>query len=342
VHEPGGGEGSYDAGMAAREGAASRRRLRADGPVDLRLVLRPLQRGAHDPCMRVVSATAAWRASHTPGGSVTVHLGVDRPAGDVEVTAWGPGAAWALEHATGLAGLDDDPEQLATDHPLVRAWQRQRPGLRLVAARAVYDVALQTVLEQRVTGVESRRAWHALVSRHGAPAPGPEPVAGLGLRVPPPPAVVAALADAERHRLGVETSRGRTLSLVAGEDARLQRACDRRDGSLGRRLRTLPGVGPWTAALVTHLVEGDPDAVPVGDYHICHDVTYAFTGEPRGSDERMLELLAPFAGQRGRVVRLALAAVGHRPRVAPRAVIPDRIRAEARAARRRPGTGRVR
>jgi 3-methyladenine DNA glycosylase/8-oxoguanine DNA glycosylase len=67
---------------------------------------------------------------------------------------------------------------------------------------------------------------------------------------------------------------------------------------------------------------GDPDAVPIGDYHLPHVVSYALTGEPRGDDDRMLELLEPYRGQRGRVLRL-LVWSGHRaPRFGPRAPIP--------------------
>ena len=33
-------------------------------------------------------------------------------------------------------------------------------------------------------------------------------------------------------------------------------------------------------------------------------VAWALAGEPRGTDERMLELLEPYAGHRGRVLRL--------------------------------------
>jgi hypothetical protein len=41
-------------------------------------------------------------------------------------------------------------------------------------------------------------------------------------------------------------------------------------------------------------------------------------GEPRGDDARMLELLAPYAGQRGRVIRLLEAARIKIPRFGPR------------------------
>ena len=56
---------------------------------------------------------------------------------------------------------------------------------------------------------------------------------------------------------------------------------------------------------------GDPDAVAVGDYHLKNVVGYALAGEARATDERMLELLTPYAGQRGRVIR-ALLRHGHR------------------------------
>ena len=54
---------------------------------------------------------------------------------------------------------------------------------------------------------------------------------------------------------------------------------------------------------------GDTDAVAVGDYHLKNFVAYNLVGEPRASDERMLELLEPYRGQRARVIAL-LAASG--------------------------------
>ncbi len=85
-----------------------------------------------------------------------------------------------------------------------------------------------------------------------------------------------------------------------------------------RRLRLLPGIGLWTAASVAHRCLGDADAVPVGDYHLCHLVTYNLTGKERGDDEQMLELLEPFRGQRGRVVRWLMIAGRTPPRRGPR------------------------
>jgi hypothetical protein len=58
--------------------------------------------------------------------------------------------------------------------------------------------------------------------------------------------------------------------------------------------------------------------VSVGDYHLPHLVCWALAGEPRGTDERMLELLEPYRGQRGRVALLIEHGGLQQPRRAPR------------------------
>jgi 3-methyladenine DNA glycosylase/8-oxoguanine DNA glycosylase len=80
----------------------------------------------------------------------------------------------------------------------------------------------------------------------------------------------------------------------------------------------VPGIGPWTVAEVGRTALGDADAVSVGDYHLPHLVTWALSGERVGTDERMLELLEPYRGQRGRVQRLLEAGAPGPPRRGPR------------------------
>ena len=69
---------------------------------------------------------------------------------------------------------------------------------------------------------------------------------------------------------------------------------------------------------------GDADAVPVGDYHIPNTVAWALAGEPRGTDERMLELLEPYRGHRRRVITLiksaGISAPKYGPKLAPRSI----------------------
>jgi len=82
------------------------------------------------------------------------------------------------------------------------------------------------------------------------------------------------------------------------------------------------GIGIWTASLVLGQAVGDPDAIPIGDYHVKNSVSWALAGEPRGTDERMIELLEPYRGHRQRVVRLihlgGITAPKYGPRTQPR------------------------
>jgi hypothetical protein len=50
-------------------------------------------------------------------------------------------------------------------------------------------------------------------------------------------------------------------------------------------------------------------------------VAWALAGEPRGDDARMLELLDPYRGHRGRVLRLLAAGGVVAPRFGPRSPI---------------------
>ena len=89
-------------------------------------------------------------------------------------------------------------------------------------------------------------------------------------------------------------------------------------------LQAIPGIGVWTAAEVTLRALGDPDAVSVNDFHLKNLVSFALAGEPRGTDQRMLDLLEPWRGHRARVVRLLELSGIAAPRYGPRYAAPDR------------------
>jgi 3-methyladenine DNA glycosylase/8-oxoguanine DNA glycosylase len=72
---------------------------------------------------------------------------------------------------------------------------------------------------------------------------------------------------------------------------------------------------------------GDADAVSVGDYHLPSLVAWALAGERKADDARMLELLEPYRGQRGRVQRLLEVSGIYPERRGPR-MAPRDIRAE--------------
>jgi 3-methyladenine DNA glycosylase/8-oxoguanine DNA glycosylase len=91
---------------------------------------------------------------------------------------------------------------------------------------------------------------------------------------------------------------------IADRATALQRAATM-EPALGRaHLEKLPGIGPWTSGVVMGGPLGDPDAVPLGDYNLANWVAYNLAGEERADDQRMMALLAPYAGQNGLVARL--------------------------------------
>lgn len=283
--------------------------LELPGPVELAATLWPLAHGTGDPTIRF-GADGVWRATRLASGTAAMQLrqlARDR----ISVRAWGPGAEEALAGAAELVGALDDPASLSPRHEILRRTIRRHPGLRLPRSRRLFEALLPAICEQKVTGVEARRAYRALIRRHGDPAPGPP-----GLRLAPDPARLAALPSYAFHPLGIERRRAEVIRAAASLAPRLEAMASPAEAD--RVLRSVPGIGPWTSAEVRRVALGDPDAISIGDYHIPSLVAWALAGEARADDARMLELLAPYAGQRGRVQRLIEASGVRLPRFGPR------------------------
>ncbi len=285
--------------------------------VDVRRTLAPLRHGRWDPTFRTADDGAIWRTMRTPAGPATQRISV-RPAERTVVgDSWGPGATWAADRLPALLGAQDDASDFdPRGHPLlVDQWRRHGASLRTPATGLVFDSLVPAVIEQRVTTREAKRAWRALVRGHGALAPGPAPD---DLRVAPSARAWGRVPSWDWHRAGVEATRWATVARAATVAPALQRCADEPAAQARARLRQVPGIGVWTAAEIAQRALGDADAVSYGDVHVAKDVVYALTGEHGGTDERLAELLAPWAGHRGRVVRLVgLAGIGH-PKRGPR------------------------
>jgi len=285
-------------------------RFHLDGQLDLFRTLWPVRRGLHDPTTRFVPG-GVWRATRTAEGPATTHLSVR--AGWLEVEAWGPGAETALAAARGLAGLEDRPGELEPRDAVVRQIARRLPGLRLPRTRCVVETLVPSIIDQKVTGLEARRAYAGLVRSFGERAPGP-----TRLLLPPDAVRLAELPYYAYHRFGIERRRAETIRRACALAPRIEAAGHAGPAELARRLLSIDGIGAWTAAEVTRLALGDPDAVSVGDYHVPSLVTWSLAREPRGTDARMLELLEPYLGQRARVVRLLEVGGSWPPRRGPR------------------------
>ena len=288
-------------------------------PIDLAGTLFPLCRGAGDPTMRVGRGDA-WRTMRTPDGPATLHL---RSLGsDIRAEAWGPGADWALEAAPGLVGALDDDTGFEPHHTVISELWRHHRGVRITRSGSILHTLIPTILEQKVTGTQARRAYRAMVLQTSEAAPG-----ASGLLLPPDPARIAATPYFVFHPWGVERRRAETVRAACAQASRLEDAASLPLEQAKARLGALPGVGPWTVAEVARLTLGDADAVSVGDYHLPNVVCWALAGRARGTDAQMLELLEPYRGHRGRVQRLLEAGHVSAPAFGPRMEIQhiDRI-----------------
>ncbi|HAP25049.1 MAG TPA: 3-methyladenine DNA glycosylase 2, partial [Achromobacter sp.] len=150
--------------------------------------------------------------------------------------------------------------QFAAD-PILTALMQARPGLRVPGAWDGFELAMRAVLGQQITVAAAIRLAGKLVAAHGMPLAQPD---GALTHVFPEPEVVAT---AELASLGMPRSRAATLSAVAAAavaDPHLfDAAVDLEDAV--RRLRTIRGVGEWTAQYIALRQLREPDAFPHAD-----------------------------------------------------------------------------
>ena len=280
----------------------------------------------------VVAFDGRWYRRGEPGPAGPLTLAAAASPDGTHVEVWGPAATpaaateEALETATAWAGLRDDLDgvhDVLTSTPVLRRLVDEIGEVRLGRIPRVIEAAGRAIVEQLVQSKEAHRSIAQLVTRCGTKV-GPHHWHW------PRAHELGATPTWDLRRCGVSGRMTTAIHAAAVEDRRLERA--RADwAALDRRLLALPGVGPWTSA-ETRFRLGDPDAVSVGDYHLPTTVGYALAGPdgdgPEGTwtDAGMLELLAPYAGQRGRVIRLVETAsvtglVARRQRRAPRAAL---------------------
>ncbi|MEO3979013.1 DNA-3-methyladenine glycosylase 2 family protein [Streptomyces sp. CAU 1734] len=287
------------------------------GPLDLGLVLTPLRRGPADPTYRMTPDGAFWRTARTPEGPGTLRITPTAPTAEISAQAWGPGAEWLLEALPALLGEADDAdaEAFVPRHRLVAFARHRRPGLRLTRTGLVLESLIPSILEQKVTTDEAYRAWRLLVRRYGEPAPGP---AGAGLSVVPDARTWAMIPSWEWHRAGVDDKRAATIVRAARAARRMEEAAAMDPVRAMARLELIPGIGPWTSAETVQRSNGAADAVTTGDLHLPGIVGWALAGDRHADDAAMLELLAPYEGQRHRAARLILLSGRVPPRRTPK------------------------
>ncbi|NUR05566.1 MAG: DNA-3-methyladenine glycosylase 2 family protein [Nocardioidaceae bacterium] len=296
---------------------------RPEWPCPVGQVLRILRHGGGDPTFRTDPDGTIWRGIRTPVGPATLQIRPHPDLGEVRATAWGDGAAWALDSLPAMLGAADDPSGFAPEHPVLAELHRRLGHWRLTRTGLVMETLVPAIIEQKVTGQEAFAGFRMLVYRFGERAPGPG--ADRGLWVQPAPETLRLVPSWDWLRMHVDPARSRAVVRAAQVASSLERTVGLPHDETDRRLRSLPGVGVWTSAEVRFRVHGDADAVSFGDYHVAKNIGWALTGA-EVDDDGLAELLEPYRPHRYRVQRLVelggLSRPRRGPRMAPRTHLP--------------------
>ncbi len=144
--------------------------------------------------------------------------------------------------------------------PLVAA----RPGLRVPGAWDGFELAVRAIFGQQITVPAAIRLLGKLVTAHGVPLPaGLRDGEGLSHLFPSP----ARIAGADLAGLGMPRARAMAVTSLASAIA-ADPAIFSRSASLEEtvaKLRSLPGIGEWTAQYIAMRELREPDAFPAGD-----------------------------------------------------------------------------
>ncbi len=154
--------------------------------------------------------------------------------------------------------------------PLVAA----RPGLRVPGAWDGFELAVRAIFGQQITVPAAIRLLGRLVEAHGLALP---EAAGDGeglSRLFPAP---ARLATADLAVLGMPKARAMSVTSLAGALAAdptiFGRGASLEDAIA--KLRSLPGIGEWTAQYIAMRELREPDAFPAADVGLLRAMTTA-------------------------------------------------------------------
>jgi len=153
-------------------------------------------------------------------------------------------------------------QALSTD-PLLAPLIRRRPGLRVAGAMDRFELALRAVLGQQVSVVAASTFSGRLAAMLGEPVR--DAPAGL-TRLNVKAEHVAASRPSKIARIGLTRARAETVvALAKAVVAGLVLRDDRDPEAQIVELRTIKGIGDWTASYIAMRALHWPDAFPHGD-----------------------------------------------------------------------------
>ena len=270
-------------------------------PVRLRVEVTPagpfaLPGLAPDGLMRRQGGGLA-RLLHDGEHAVVVHV-AGRPGGRVTVAAQAPTRAAAEYGVTRMRfaiGVDDDlsdfRRRFARD-PLIGASVRRRPWLRVHRRPDPFEALTFAICGQLIEAERAAAIQRRIVARLGRRC------ADSGLRDLPTAARLAGVAPALLQSFDLAGGRALALLRAAREVAggRVDLFADGHEDGW-RRLRAIPGIGPWTVQTLALHGQGRHDQLPAGDLIYLRLVGRLLSGgdpRARASEEEVRRFFAPY------------------------------------------------
>lgn len=193
-------------------------------------------------------------------GSISVRQATDSPALILDVHFGDSQALLTIvERVRRLFDVAADPAMIAAQlggDALLKNAYAAHPGIRTPGAWDPFELTVRAILGQQISVAAATTIAGRVAARWGTPIDGAN---GLTHLFPTP----AQMANAPLEEAGIIATRAATLRSVAKAVV---------DGSLvfdgistGEALRSIPGIGDWTAQYVLMRALNEPDAFPSGD-----------------------------------------------------------------------------
>jgi DNA-3-methyladenine glycosylase II len=212
-----------------------------------------------------------------------VHVAVIQPALDRVIfgarAESEPDAMWGIRRLRFATGVDEDLRQFHDafrGDPVIGKAVRAVPEHRIRRAPLPWETLAAAICEQLIEFERAIAIQRRMIAKLGRRCP------RTSLRDAPPPATIAGTAPARLAALDLAPARALTLRRAAAEVAAGRVDLLAPDPLPGwRRLRAIPGIGPWTLEMLATYGQGRYDRVPAGDVGYLKLVGRITTGNPR-------------------------------------------------------------
>ncbi len=246
--------------MPRASGRSRRFRLPYRPPYDWPALVGFLERRAIPGVERVDTGYA--RTVAIDGRCGWLRVTPDPVASALNLEMWGIDPARMTHVGERVARMFDvnaEPDAIAdrlSRDRLLRPALATHPGMRVPGAWDPFEIAVRAILGQQISLRGATTLAGRVVDRWGTPVDGPE---GLNRLFPSP----ATLAAAAIERIGLMPRRAGTIRALSKAVHDEKVTFDA--GSTNAALRSIAGIGEWTAQYVAMRALNDPDAFLTGD-----------------------------------------------------------------------------